>query len=210
MRVQIACVSLITVGAALGQGLQVKRPSVATVTVSIVTAWGDSIDTQSRGAKIVSFRDREHNRDLAGRFVNGAASNVPLGSYELVVEAEGYERFEGMINVETPRVFLTVGLAWYGLENDLLFDNVFKGTISGKYEGGYCRASGLYLRWQYDALVGSSGQFDFGAVRPGAYSVVCVIDGEPIPFGVVKINASSEPLLFHIPQKSKSHTDEGN
>lgn len=184
-----------------------NTPGSAIVSVSIVNSGGKSLNDLARRevAKVKVFRNVEQGENLAPRFVNGVAKDIPFGSYAIEVDAEGMEPFRGVVDVETPEMFLKVGLAWYGVENDLIFKNVFRGTVSGGFKNGHCRASGVYLRWQYDALVNpQTGWFDFGAVRPGTYSVVCVIDDKPIPFGIVDINASSSPLRFEIPKTSDS------
>ncbi len=202
--VQLFSLLLVAVGSSSGQGrAAAKSPGRATVTVSIVNAGGASLNdlAGSEIAKIISFKREEDGKDLAERFVKGVAKDIPFGTYRIVADGFGDEPFEGVIDVQTPEVFVSVGLAWYGVENDLLFKDVFRGTISGDFKGGHCRASGVYLRWQYDARINpQTGWFDFGAVRPGTYSVVCVIDAKPISFGVVEINAASPPLRFEIPK----------
>jgi hypothetical protein len=177
-----------------------QESRVATVSVSFVNSGGVSLDGTANLTSFVS----EQGTDFAARFIKGVGTNIPFGTYRLEVDAEGFEKYVGAVNVGSPKVFVKVGLAWYGLENDLIWKDIFRGTISGRIEVGFCRASGVYLRWQYDATINpKTGWFDFGAVRPGSYSLVCVIDKSNVSFGVVNINASSPPLYFEVPSREK-------
>jgi hypothetical protein len=92
---------------------------------------------------------------------------------------------------------ITAGLEWYGVENT---------RTTGRLRGGltgfpstlgewWCKASGLYLKGQYEATVKPDKlSFDFGEVPPGLYTLACVADNKFVVLRTVRIAADAVPI----------------
>jgi hypothetical protein len=126
---------------------------------------------------------------------------IPYGAYRLVVEAGADGFYEAETKLEIfGNVFTKIGLDWAGLENDgpgAHFRGILKGRTFSKADS--CRASGLYLRIEYDSpLDPVTGMFDFGFIRPGTYVLTCAINQAAIVVGTVSLNNSSPAQSFDV------------
>lgn len=166
----------------------------STVTVVAVNIAGDPLP----GTDVYSFvaEDETERVDL---FQHDRASRVPYGRYRLSVQANGgYRETTLYVTVSAPEVRVTAALQWYGVENDLGLGR-FRGRIVGRIPGSvgfWCRASGLYLRDQFDSEVSPQDKaFDFGEVPGGWYVLTCVGDRKVVVVQrVLRIWPNSEPF----------------
>jgi hypothetical protein len=175
---------------------QARSDRSATVTILAVNAWGSVLPKWS----IHSFID-EQGKEWRTAFVKGRAVGIPYGTYRLVVEAgaDGFYDEETKLEI-SGNVFAKIGLDWAGLENDgpgAHFRGILKGSTLSKSDT--CRASGLYLRRDYDSpLDPATGAFDFGFIRPGTYALTCVINQAVVVVGTVRLNNSTPAQSFDI------------
>lgn len=199
---------LVLLSLAVCVGQPKAQPALAEVTIVAVMAGGNFLEE----FEIRSFRDAA-GRERASSFVKGRATGIPMGIYRLKVEADAFEDAEVDVDVNSARTLIKLGLDWPGLELNERTRFQFRGTLKGpglvKSGPGLpgvpaaqnsCRASGLYLRRQYDApLDPATGKFDFGPVRAGAYIVTCMVGNSPMVLGSVNVNASSGDFSFEMP-----------
>jgi len=175
----------------------------ATVRVVAVDPSGKAVEQPH----ILEFMNTEAARvDFQPAFAGMVGSHIPYGKYRLAVidEVTGSVA-ETIVEVESAEIFMKLGLRWSGIESDGPAPNAFRGKVVGRTSsrGDSCRASGVYLRSQYDSeLTVATESFDFGAVWPGLYTVECVIKGKLLHFGPVDIKWSTPPIVFRAPSVS--------
>jgi hypothetical protein len=139
--------------------------------------------------------------DRVKTFTHGVGSGLPYGRYRVEVDTPTNFRADDFdLEVGSPQVFATAGLVRIGIENV---------EITGKFDGriasilknvapGHCRASGVYLRRQYDSRVDEAGGFDFGFVPVGSYSLTCADVNRAFLTEIVEIRADAQPLTIRL------------
>jgi hypothetical protein len=145
-----------------------------------------------------SFVDQD-GRDRVGLFHGGPkAAGVPFGKYRVALHADiSYLPTTFDVEVAASDVLITPGLEWGGVEN-IRITGRLRGNLVGfpsTSQSWWCKASGLYLRSQYESRVlPETLVFDFGDVAPGFYSLACLADDKLVVFRIVRINAGSTPI----------------
>lgn len=175
----------------------------STVAVSATDGFGTLLPKVT----VDSFVD-EYGDDQVDLFRNGTtASGVPFGHYRIALHSDsGYRATTFEVEVLSLKVLITAGLEWYGVENTKI-----TGQLRGKltafpptWHDWWCKASGLYSRFEFESAVTSSDwSFDFGEVPPGIYILACVAEKKFIAVRTVRIAADAAPLTI----RYKSHED---
>jgi len=166
---------------------------MARVTVRVVSEFGEPL----AGAVVDAFID-EKGHNHAALFRKGQeARNVPYGRYRIRIHADDYLPFSSEVEVGSPNVPITVGLEWPGVENHRV-----TATLSGKLAGfpgswgeWWCKASGLYLKLDYESPVNLDDmRFDFGEVPAGIYLLTCVADQKFVVVRTIRTAADTAPF----------------
>ena len=167
----------------------------ARITVTAVNALGSAVS----GIKVDSFVD-EKGREQVALFHGPRASNMPFGLYRITVESEitppGYYPATFDVDVNARDVLITAALEWGGLEGRVT--GPLRGRLAGfppEWSHWWCKASGLYLRQEYESSVTAADlHFDFGEVPPGIYLLACVAEKKYIVVRTISINGGSKPF----------------
>jgi|SRR5580704_7683835 hypothetical protein len=179
-------------------GVCQDRPSGLEIKATVIVRAVDGFGNRLSDTAIDSFVD--HNGlDRVALFHGGAkADAVPLGNYRVTVRADvSFRKSTFDVEIAAPSVTITAGLEWYGIENARI-----TGRLRGRLAGfpsslgqWWCKASGLYLKAQYEAAATrDSSNFDFGEVPPGLYTLACVADGKFVVLRTVRVAADVMPL----------------
>jgi|HubBroStandDraft_1064217.scaffolds.fasta_scaffold317608_2 hypothetical protein len=173
---------------------------IPTARVTVVAV--DGFGTPLPNTKVDSFVD-EAGHDRVALFNSGpTASRVPFGKYRIAVHGDAslsYGDSTLEVDVASPRVLITAGLEWYGIDNNRI-TGILRGKLAGfpsAWRDWWCKASGLYSRLEYESLVTPTDLgFDFGEVPPGVYVVACVANHRFIALRTVRIAADAAPFTI--------------
>jgi hypothetical protein len=170
-----------------------KPANMAKVTVSGVSVVG----TPVANAIVDAFVDEE-GHDRVALFHRGpTATRVPFGKYRIAIHAVDFRPSTFYVDVNASDVLITAGLDWYGVENIPVTVRL-SGKLAGfpgSWGDWWCKASGLYLRLQYESAVNpESLRFDFGEVPPGIYTLSCVANQKFVAVRTIRIAADTEPF----------------
>lgn len=139
----------------------------AMVHIILVSLRGDDLGTGT----VASFKEEnDGSRDLAPRFNNNTASNVPFGTYHLRAFKKGFSSSYRTVSVHQSEVWVVVQLN-VGVENGPL-----PYTVSGTVEwlrppmdNLWVRAQGLYSEVIADTRVEENGNFQLAGLPAGIY-----------------------------------------
>jgi hypothetical protein len=177
------------------QSAPAREVRTAKVVVIAVDGFGNRLDD----TKVDSFVD-ENGHNLVALFPHDRATKVPFGRYRISVQATvDFAEATFDVDINSANVVITAALEWYGIENVKV-----TGRLSGNLAGypknlhdGWCKASGLYSRMQYESpLVGPGLAFDFGWIPAGIYTLTCVADSKVIVLRPVRVNGGTKPLTI--------------
>jgi hypothetical protein len=181
-------------GPSFSQGLQ-GAVNTATVTVTAVDGFGN----QLANTTVDSFID-EQGHDLVKLFPRDRGTKVPFGKYRVSVQANGsYRETKFDVEISSSDVIITACLEYIGIENTRVTGR-FSGKVVGyslKSHAGWCKASGLYSRMQYESLMSPDLSFDFGEVPSGIYILSCVAEKHVFLLRTVKIAADAKPFAIN-------------
>jgi len=159
----------------------------------------DGFGNRLTNTTVDSFID-EYGHDLVALFPRDRATNVPFGKYRISVQANGgFDEATFDVDINSSRVLITAALEWYGVENVKEAGNL-RGKVAGYSKNlreGWCKASGLYSRIQYESLLVSPDLvFDFGWIPIGIYTLTCVADSKVIVLRTVRVYGNTKPLTI--------------
>jgi hypothetical protein len=205
-RLALALFSLAYCGErALCQNAPAKDTRRAKVVVVAVDGFGNRLTNTT----VDSFID-ENGHDWVALFPRDRATDVPFGKYRISVQANGgYDEATLDVEINSPEVLITAALEWWGVEN-VKPAGWLRGKVtsySGNPGDGWCKASGLYSRMQYESTLPSRNlTFDFGWIPAGIYNLTCVTGKKIIVLRTVQVSGGTVPLTIAVRSKEDLDT----
>ena len=133
----------------------------------------DSFGKARSAFRVVSFED-QHKRDFAGRFNEGSATDVPLGTYWIKLEVAGGGRLSRSVVIDRLDSLLVLSDNPFHADYPKGSAPVLSGAVRNLpavfAEPNWVKMCGIFIEGCAVAQIDSHGHFSFVNVTPAAYT----------------------------------------
>jgi len=179
-----------------GPIIATQHKDKATVELVAYDTYGNRLGAPSQ---IMDFESIEDHKNLAEKFHDGLAEDIPFDVYRVEARLPAYYSARRYVNVYQDRVIVILGLQ-VGTEQQLV-PRILRGHVAGittaDNDRSFAKITGVYSDVSFESKISQNGEFEMAGVSDGLY-ILLVAGGKGIlasqllrvPYqGTVEINA---------------------